>query len=221
MTSETPTVHYFSDVLCVWAWLGDVRHEKVLDAYGDRVKITGHFCSVFTDTVDKIDKSWGHRGGYEGFNRHLVETAARFEHVTLNENVWRTVKPKTSSGPHLFLRAVARCADDPTFERATRAVRNAFFADARDISNWHVLAEIAQELGLDYPTVEAQLRDSTAIADLAHDEQLASRLRVKGSPTWVMNEGRQILFGNVGYRTVAANLDEILHEPTPGEASWC
>lgn len=218
---SAPTVHYFSDVLCVWAWLGEVRHEKVLEAYGGRAQITGHFCSVFTDTVHKIEKVWGHRGGYEGFNRHLVETAGRFDHVTLNEDVWRTVKPKTSSGPHLFLRAVARVADAATFEIATRRVRNAFFAEARDISSWGVLAEIAEELGIDYAAVQAQLQDSSAIADLAYDEQLASKLGVKGSPTWVMNEGRQVLFGNVGYRTVAANLDEILHEPTPGEASWC
>lgn len=218
---SSPTVHYFSDVLCVWAWLGDVRHERILEAYGDRVQVSGHFCSVFTDAVRKIDKNWGHRGGFDALNAHLVKTAAQFDHVTLNPDVWKTVRPKTSSGAHLFLRAIARACDNETFERATRAVRNAFFVSARDISDWAVLQEIAEELGVDYSAVEAQIRDSSAIADLAHDEALAGQLGVKGSPTWVMNEGRQILFGNVGYRTVAANLDEILHEPKPGQASWC
>jgi hypothetical protein len=36
-----------------------------------------------------------------------------------------------------------------------------------------------------------------------------------------MNEGRQKLFGNVGYRIVEANIQELLREPNPDLASWC
>ena len=43
---------------------------------------------------------------------------------------------------------------------------------------------------------------------------------VKGSPTWVLNEGRQLLYGNVGYRILNANIEELLKNPG-NEASWC
>jgi predicted DsbA family dithiol-disulfide isomerase len=40
------------------------------------------------------------------------------------------------------------------------------------------------------------------------------------SPTLIFNEGRQRLNGNVGYRTIEANIRELLHNP-PEEQSWC
>ena len=35
-----------------------------------------------------------------------------------------------------------------------------------------------------------------------------------------LDGGRQTLFGNVGYRVISANIEELLHQPS-GEASWC
>jgi hypothetical protein len=40
------------------------------------------------------------------------------------------------------------------------------------------------------------------------------------SPTFVLNEERQKLYGNFGYRVIEASVHELLAEP--GErASWC
>jgi hypothetical protein len=44
---------------------------------------------------------------------------------------------------------------------------------------------------------------------------------VKGSLMMILNEGRQKLFGNVGYRIIEANIHELLREPNPDQASWC
>ena len=45
---------------------------------------------------------------------------------------------------------------------------------------------------------------------------------VQGSPTFVFNEGRQMLYGNVGYRIIEANLRELLSRPSAeGMPSWC
>ena len=51
--------------------------------------------------------------------------------------------------------------------------------------------------------------------------QEAARFRIEGSPTIVLNEGRQKLYGNVGFRVIEANIAELLRDPRPGEASWC
>ena len=45
-----------------------------------------------------------------------------------------------------------------------------------------------------------------------HDYQLAREYQIKGSPTFVMNEGRQVLFGNVGYRVLRTNIEELLNQ---------
>ena len=55
---------------------------------------------------------------------------------------------------------------------------------------------------------------------LSDDQRRAAELGVRGSPTWVLNSGRQILYGNVGYRILNANIEELLKNPAV-EASWC
>ena len=57
-------------------------------------------------------------------------------------------------------------------------------------------------------------------ADLA-DHHHRDRFKIEGSPTFVLNEGRQKLYGNVGYRVIEANIRELLRTPTAGEMSWC
>ena len=52
------------------------------------------------------------------------------------------------------------------------------------------------------------------------DYEDTKELRLKGSPSLVMNNGRQVLYGNVGYRILNANIRELLERPV-SEASWC
>ena len=62
---------------------------------------------------------------------------------------------------------------------------------------------------------------SAAFAALAGDYQEAEALRIQGSPTYILNDGRQKLFGNVGFRILEANIQELLRTPQPDQASWC
>ena len=43
---------------------------------------------------------------------------------------------------------------------------------------------------------------------------------VVGSPAFMLGEGRQKLYGNVGYRILEANIQEVLADPSE-RASWC
>ena len=61
----------------------------------------------------------------------------------------------------------------------------------------------------------------TAHADLEADHRDQRDLMIQGSPTFILNEGRQKLYGNVGYGVIEANINELLRSPTTGAASWC
>ena len=83
-----------------------------------------------------------------------------------------------------------------------------------------LLLELAAEQGIDRTALRTCLDDGSALAALSSDLQSAAKLGVKGSPTWILNEGRQVLYGNVGYRILNANIEELLKYPAD-EASWC
>ena len=58
------------------------------------------------------------------------------------------------------------------------------------------------------------------MAALMADYQQAKLQSLKGSPTYIIDNGRQVLYGNVGYRVLLANIEEQLKTPA-NEASWC
>ena len=123
-------------------------------------------------------------------------------------------------GIHLVLKATELAETSLEMTRLSRALREAFFVDARDVGDLGVCLEVAQELGLALAELKRHLSSGTAMAALLADYRKAGERGIKGSPSWVMNEGRQVLYGNVGYRILNANIEELLRHPEQ-EASWC
>ena len=227
-------ISYYSDILCVWAYVGQRRLEQLNEEFGEQIAVTTCYCSVFPDVEAKMEQNWKSRGGYDGFNRHTLEVAKKFPHVQINPRLWLDKRPLTSASAHIFLKAIEVIEKEDSgsqltaipymqrlSSRAAWAVRLAFFAGGEDISNWQIQAGIAEKLGLDAARIEEKIHNAQAATLLAADYDMAQKTNVAGSPTFIMNEGRQRLFGNVGYRLLQANVAELLHNPTGQEASWC
>ena len=104
-------ITYFSDLLCIWAYVSQARIDAIKEKFGDSILIKYRFCSVFGDTAEKIETNWRDKGGYRGFNAHLQQVAARFPHVRLHPDVWLTARPASSASPHLFVKAVQQWAE--------------------------------------------------------------------------------------------------------------
>jgi predicted DsbA family dithiol-disulfide isomerase len=217
---EPVRIAYFSDILCVWAYIAQRRVDELKQQFGTNIRIDNHFCSVFGDTAAKIGAGWAGRGGYEGFNRHLKEVAAQFPELELHPGIWIGSRPASSFGAHAFLKAV-EIAESSRFDDMAWALRRAFFGEGRDIADWQVQCSVASDLGIDTERVTQAMHSGEAFAKLASDYQEAERLNIQGSPSFVLNEGRQKLYGNVGYRVLEANVRELLRSPMAGEASWC
>ena len=80
-----------------------------------------------------------------------------------------------------------------------------------------LLLEIA---GIALEPVNKALNDGSAMALLMADYQQAKALSLKGSPSYIIDNGRQVLYGNVGYRVLLTNIEEHLKQPA-AEANWC
>jgi predicted DsbA family dithiol-disulfide isomerase len=225
-------VSYFSDALCIWAYIAQARIDAVKEKFGDAVQLEHRFCSVFGNTAIKIPTAWRDKGDYAGFNAHLQSVAQQFPHIEVHPEIWLKTRPPTSTSAHLFMIAVQQWQQEreregdggiaaDIFDKVVWAFRCAFFRDCRDIARWDVQCELAEALGVDISAIERRLHDGTAFAKLSTDYQDADKMRIEGSPSFVLNEGRQKLYGNVGFRIIEANIQELLRAPGTDQASWC
>ena len=227
----TVKIEYFTDVLCVWAYLAQIRMDELKAEFADHVDIEYRFVPIFGAARSGIEKNWKEQGGAAGFNQKLQSMAGDWPHITISPDLWTSVAPESSTSPHLYLKAIQLLASGErpgrdsvecvTWENAIWMFRKAFFCDARDISHRHVQDDIAQSLGLSLTDIHSLIDNGKAYAALESDRLAAEEYKVPGSPTLVLNEGRQLLYGNVGYRIIEANVRELLANPDHGEAAWC
>lgn len=234
MESPQLRIHYFTDVLCAWAYIAQVRLDELIKHYSSEIDISYHFMPIFACTEHRVGEGWKDKGGYQAFGQHTHKVCAAYPYLNVHKDVWCVNAPKTSATSHLFFKAIQCLVDKGVISHEAHAgsqqrtlfegfvwqVRLAFFEDARDISNMGVLMDIAKSMNLPTTEIEGVLSDGTALAALFRDIELRDEFRVEGSPTYILNEGRQKLYGNVGYRIIEANLNEILKQPKI-EASWC
>jgi predicted DsbA family dithiol-disulfide isomerase len=232
--ADSVRISHFSDILCVWAYVSQIRLDELKAQQGDKVDIGYHFINLFGCSAERIGEGWRDRGGYAGFGDHVLEVCGGFPHIEVGPEVWRAATPASSGMSHLFLKAIQlmeergeiasesspQYKDRSLSEEAAWRVRLAFFRDVRDIAQLSVLMEVAEELSLPVASIEEKLRNGEAMAALCRDLELKDIHRVEGSPTYLLNEGRQRLYGNVGYRIIEANVVELLDQPE-GQASWC
>ncbi len=212
-------IEYFTDVLCVWAYVEQVRIDQLVQNFGEDVTVEHRFIDVFGDCSRLTDR-WADRGGLAGYGDHVREVVGRFDHCDVNPEVWVRNMPNSSIGCHVFLRAVDLLDVPEALPKAAWAMRKAFFTECADIGTREVQFGIAESIGLDRAAIQSHLASGEAHACLSRDSRAARTGSVQMSPTLLFNEGRQRLAGNVGYRVIEANIRELLSNPS-SEPSWC
>ena len=235
MTSlKNISVLYFTDILCIWAYIAQVRMDQLENKFGEEIILKEHYFSVFGSVGQKMEQNWGAKGGVSAYNKHVQEIVSKFDHIEVHPDVWIVNTPITSGSCHLFLKALQVLEDRNELpeiielENSTKSVvgiaawefRLAFFRDLIDISNFNSQMEIAERLQLPIREIQEVIESGAAFSALDSDLQLKEKYGVVGSPSLVLNEGRQIIYGNVGYRVIEANIRELLNQPE-NQASWC
>lgn len=218
--AEKVALTYYSDVLCVWAHIAQARIDEVAERFPEDVSIDYRFCSVFGDTAHKIGIGWAERDGYAGFGNHLRETVSTFCHVKLHPDIWARNRPASSTPAHILMKAV-QLVDKRQCRTVLHELRLAFFERCLDISSQSVLRATLEAAGVSFDDVQETIDSGMAHADLEADRRDQQTLMVQGSPTIILDGGRQKLYGNVGFGVIEANIKELLRSPDAGAASWC
>lgn len=218
-------ISHYSDVLCVWAYVSQIRINELIDNFGDKVELEYLLFPVFGNAIDKIDQSWEGKGGRKAFGEHVKGVVDQFGHLPVHEEIWLKDAPVSSLPSHLYLCAAQFGEQNGTLAEDSFAVlawqiRTAFFAEARDISSVAVIHEIIEEQQMPLKEFESAITSGRAYAVLSGHMKRAMDNVIKASPTMTFNEDRQRLTGNVGYRIIEANVRELLERPET-QQTWC
>ena len=231
---EKVEILYFTDILCVWAYLEQIRVDELKAQFNKKIELKYHFIPIFGSVSTKMENDWSEKGGLSAYGKFVHGLSAKYKHIEIHPDIWVKNTPTTSINCHAFLKAIqllevsgeipdSVCISDKgktVFETVVWRVRSSFFKDAVDISNLHNLMGIAEALKIPVGKIQSLLDSGVAHAKLSDDIQLKQKHEVKGSPTLVFNEGRQMIYGNVGYKVVAANIEELL-KSSDQQANWC
>ena len=106
MARDPLMIEYYTDVLCIWAWVAQRRVEEVLAKNGSNVQFQHRYLDLFGDTRTRIYQQWESRGQYQGFCDHVCNAAAPFSSAPVNPACWSRVRPHTSANAHLAIKAV-------------------------------------------------------------------------------------------------------------------
>jgi len=221
----TVRVTHYSDILCIWAYVCQIRVDELQRNFAGQVELNYCLFPVFGATHEKFDSSWGSRGGVEAYNRHVLEISQQFSHVSVHQDIWLKSAPHSSLPAHLHLLATRLMvqegkAPEDSFARLAEKMRQAFFAELQDISNADVLLALIEQAELPVNDICQKIQSGQAYAAMASDIQHAQNLSIRSSPTMLFNEDRQRLAGNVGYRIIEANIRELLEQPE-AQQTWC
>lgn len=200
-------IEYFTDVLCVWAWVSQQRIERLDKVFGDQVSLQFRYLDVFGDTQQKMQNQWADRGHYQGFAEHVKSSASCEPNAVINPKIWQDVQPTTSTNAHLILKAIELAYHAEKSSEMAAVIRRAFYVDALDISQFPILMQLASEHSLETTLIQSFLENGQAIAALMTDYQYAKQQSLKGSPTYIIDNGRQVLFGNVSDKVLHANIN--------------
>ena len=219
-------ITHFSDLLCVWAYVSQARIDELETQFGDQITVQYRYFQVFGDTLSKFAALWTDRGGIPAYAKHVKEVVDQFGHVSVHPDIWVNPTPRSSLPAHLHLNAVQIMEQEEQAETGMAArlawrLRQAFFADNADISRDDIIRAQAQDLGINIDALTTCIHSGAAFAAMSQDMQQARDMNIRSSPTFIFNEDRQRLTGNVGYRIIEANVKELLSSPSGQFQSWC
>ena len=218
-------VSHYSDVLCVWAYVSQIRIDELIENFGESIEVDYFLFSVFGNAIQKLEHSWKEKGGLQAYNEHVHKIVSDFGHLKVHPDVWIKNAPESSLPCHLYLCAAQLTENNNeietgSFSRLAWKMRTSFFAEGKDISNVNVINEILEEEGLPIGEFDKVIANGKAYAAVCRHMHNALDNNVRSSPTLTFNEDRQRLTGNVGYRILEANIRELLEKPEE-QQTWC
>lgn len=222
-------IDYYSDVLCIWAYSAKIKIDEIKKQFGNQVHINYRYTPLFVDMHAMLEKNWAEKGGLQGYNKMMHKLNGMFPYVEVHPEIGLKNLPYSSACCHHFIKAVdileqreeiqSQDKDNSLLEQIDWRIRLGYFRDAEDISQLKVMMSYAEQLNIPTNKLESVLNSGEAMAALSACTTDDKQATIDGSPSFVLNEGRQKLYGNIGYHIIATNIKALLDKPED-KPSW-
>ncbi|MFW6058352.1 MAG: DsbA family oxidoreductase [Persicimonas sp.] len=90
-------------------------------------------------------------------------------------------------------------------------VRHPFFRRNRNICQRDDQLAVAERVGVDPAGLERRLDNGSALAGLWEDEHARNEIGVRGSPTYVFENGRAVLYGDFPFSVLHSVVEELVN----------
>ena len=209
------TFQYWSDPLCIWAYVAQPKLEAILDAFGDRISVDYHIVPVFGSVPWRFREGpWSERGP-EGRVEATARVASQHGFPEVTGECWLGDCPASSWTAGAAVKAVfamESAGEVPEGRGAAYqlAMRHGFFLEHINVARRDKLLLLAERCGVPLEPFAARLDDGSAMALLHEDFRQKEAMRIQGSPTYVFDGGRAMLYGNVSPKVLRATVSELI-----------
>ncbi len=209
MPSQTVTIDIVSDIVCPWCWLGkQYLDAALLDTPDIQVQINwGPFmldanipeAGMPYPEYMKAKFGTGRSDKFKAMRAHLESAAGdagiefHFDDIPMRPNTLKA---------HLLIKWAA---GQGKAHMASGALFKAFFQDLKDVGDTKVLADIANEIGMDGALVSELLETGRDVDKLKAELAYFQKLGVTSVPTFIYNG----TFAISGGQPAAAHKDAI------------
>jgi predicted DsbA family dithiol-disulfide isomerase len=213
--SRRLTFSYWSDPLCIWAFVAQSKLDRILEAHGDRLEVAYRIVPVFGSVPQRFAQGPWAKEGVQGRVAATARIAREHGHPEVSGEIWLSDPPSSSWAAGAALKAVFTLEAKERLPQGTAAeyqwqMRRRFFVDNRNVARRHEQLALAEALSVPRAELEALLDDGSALSALWEDYADKETLRIQGSPTYVFEGGRAQLYGNFAFGILSATVDELL-----------
>lgn len=218
---ERVSFTYWSDPLCIWAYVSQDRLDRILALFTDHLDVTYRVVPVFGSVPWRFTEGPWASEGVHGRAEATRKVACRFGHDEVTGQCWVRSTPSSSWAPGAAIKAVcdmeAKGVVGPGCGAIYQhAIRRRFFVDEVNVALRANQLALAEDLGLPRGPIEQRLDDGSALAALWEDHREREEQRIQGSPTYVLDGGRARFYGNFTFDALRATFEALLSAGDPG-----
>lgn len=179
-------IDVFSDVVCPWCLIGTARLERVLADMKRDAVIRFHPFLLRPDTPSEgIDI---HRDLRRKYGASLDQIWERLHAMAKEMGIALDLSKQPRTYPTVRAHTLIRHASEKGTQRAlARALFDAYFLDAKNISDVEVLVTVAEKHGFTADEARALLADDAELEATRREANEAGELGIRGVPLFVFD----------------------------------